>query len=93
MPLPLTCSLQNRLSDAAGGGFGQVYEPLPDGAPALDCLQRYRGAFQSLAARSSTALDEFTKLAAEQPDDGLIAFHLDRLQRGETGIEIVMNEK
>ena len=38
-----------------------------------------------MAEGGQTALEAFRKLATEWPDDGLVAFHLDRLTRGEVG--------
>jgi adenylate cyclase len=77
-----------------------VYEPVVDGdeqtrAPVAD----YKDAYALLAAQRLNGLDvsdglhAFTVLAATYPHDPLVRLHLDRLQRGESGDEVVMLDK
>jgi adenylate cyclase len=66
-----------------------VFEPLGD-APAD---AGYEAAHALLAAGNDRALAAFARLHAERPDDGLVAFHLRRLQAGERGDRVVMAEK
>ncbi len=67
-----------------------VFEPLalgttPDGD--------YRNAFELLRNKDAQALAAFVQLAAERPFDRLVAMHLARLERGESGDLIVMEGK
>ncbi len=64
-----------------------VYEPT-DGDTAA-----YEAAFALLEAGDPEALAAFEKLAGENPEDGLVAMHRDRLRRGESGRLIVLQEK
>ena len=66
-----------------------VYEPLDGQAPDTD----YEAAHALLAAGDSGALAAFLRLHAARPDDALVAFHLRRLQGGETGELVVMADK
>ena len=66
-----------------------VYEPL-DAAPAD---AGYDAAYALMAAGDAGALTAFMRLHAERPDDGLVAFHLRRLQAGEHGELVVMADK
>ena len=70
-----------------------VWEPLHDGAVAEDYLARYVAAYEAARDHVPDALDRFTALAAEAPDDPLVAFYVERLRAGETGIKIKMTEK
>lgn len=66
----------------------EVFEPLdaPDAA--------YDAAYRLLAdADRGAALAAFTGLQAQRPDDALVAFHLNRLQNGESGVRFVMTGK
>lgn len=54
----------------------------------------YEQAYQFLANnRLAAALDAFTKLLRQRPQDGLVAFHVERLQRGEQGDLVVIADK
>jgi adenylate cyclase len=66
-----------------------VFEPLGDATADAD----YEAAHAMLAADDTGALGAFTRLHAQRPDDGLVAFHLRRLQDGESGDVVVMAEK
>lgn len=66
-----------------------VFEPLGN-APAD---AGYEAAHALLAAGNDDALAAFMRLHAERPDDGLVAFHLRRLQAGERGDLVVMVDK
>jgi len=63
-----------------------AYEPLAEG----DERPEYLAAYEKMAAGDPTAEEDFTVLA---PTDPLAAFHLKRLQAGETGIRVVLSEK
>lgn len=59
-----------------------VFEPLSD---IPEWLDDYRRAHAAMAAAAPEARDLFAALARRLPDDPLVHFHLDRLQRGERG--------
>ncbi|WP_291716425.1 CHASE2 domain-containing protein [Magnetospirillum sp. 64-120] len=63
-----------------------TYEPLPpdDERPA------YLAAYEKMAAGNPAAIEDFAALA---PTDPLAAFHLKRLQAGESGTRVVLSEK
>ena len=70
-----------------------VWEPLHDDAWSADYLVRYEEAFAAVRDKKPEAIDLFSKLAAESPQDPLVRFYLERLRDGEVGIEIKMTEK
>jgi adenylate cyclase len=79
-------------------GKGQpllAYEPLGVAQQASASLvdTDYQQAYNLLNTEPTAALQAFTELAAKRPEDGLVAFHLERLRRGEQGDVIVLNEK
>jgi len=68
-----------------------VFEPLAEySAPALEA---YRAAYGLLEARDGGARVAFQALAAEWPDDRLVARHLERLEAGEAGVEMTIESK
>ena len=74
----------------------QVYEPIVGksqdaAAPARD--MDYEEAFRLLQKHDVRAGEAFAKLAAERPQDRLVAFHLKRLQTGARGDTILFDEK
>ncbi|MDB5760339.1 MAG: adenylate/guanylate cyclase with Chase sensor [Burkholderia sp.] len=66
-----------------------VYEPLD----AVSADAGYEAAYRLLAAGDAGAVAAFMRLHVERPDDGLIAFHLRRLQAGEGSELMVMADK
>jgi adenylate cyclase len=70
-----------------------VWEPLHDGAVSEDFLARYVGAYEATHDGRPEAVELFAALAADAPGDPLVAFYLERLREGETGIKIKMTEK
>jgi class 3 adenylate cyclase len=56
-------------------------------------IVRYREAYGLLDAGAAEAEAAFDALAAEQPEDGCVALHLERLRAGERGSLVVMTEK
>jgi adenylate cyclase len=70
-----------------------VFEPIDISANrAADCSS-YLEAYQKMENCEAGAFDAFAKLAAQFGDDYLVSFHLNRLQKGESGTTIVMKEK
>ena len=66
-----------------------VYEALDGASPDRD----YEAAHALLAAGDAGAMAAFTRLHDARPDDALVAFHLRRLQAGETGELVAMADK
>jgi len=70
-----------------------IWQPLASDEPADRWLDKYDAAFDLLTAQDSAALPAFQALAMQYPDDPLVNFHLNRLKSGETGIDIVLEDK
>ncbi len=70
----------------------EVFEPL-DPLEANGSDADYQHAFDLLRAKALAARQAFATLAAQRPGDQLVAFHLARLDSGNTGDLIVMAEK
>jgi adenylate cyclase len=64
-------------------------DPLTVSGPDAD----YQHAFDRMHAELPEARSLFEKLAAQRPNDALVALHLERLRAGKTGDLIVMAEK
>jgi len=71
----------------------EVFEAVSNGDARSGRLAAYQSAFEKMAAESPDAIDAFEALVNEHPDDGLAAFHLARLRRGEHGSTVVFTEK
>jgi len=71
----------------------EVFEPLADGLKAAPATAAYACAFELLRRNDPAAIDAFRKLLDNNPHDPLARFHLGRLERGDTGTVIVMEEK
>jgi adenylate cyclase len=71
----------------------EVWEPLNEEQGRLDFIARYCEAFAKLKNGSPEALELFTSLKAEAPDDPCVDLHIGRLHHGDRGVEIVMTEK
>ncbi len=70
-----------------------VFTPVTGITAAEAKAARYTAAYRSLKAGEDGALAAFQSLAEEDPEDGLVAFHLRRLARGERGATIRLEEK
>lgn len=71
-----------------------VFEPLTDElAASYAPHEAYTAAFGQMRDEDARAAESFRKLAADYPDDPLVALHNRRLQAGERGDLIVMSEK
>jgi adenylate cyclase len=73
----------------------RVFQPLAAvaGCAELAADADYEDAFALLAAEDDRALDAFERLHARRPDDALVAFHLQRLRRGEQGARFAVDSK
>ena len=69
-----------------------AYEPIAEGADS-GYVARYLGAYASLEQQDPGALERFARLHEEQPADGCVAMHLERLRNGEIGAELIMRDK
>ena len=70
-----------------------VLEPLHDDDPRGPFLEHWATAFQKLEEKSPDALAYLKDVQREDPDDRTVALHIERLQRGEQGAELVLTEK
>ncbi len=70
-----------------------VYEPLSEERAASDYIARYRRAYEHLEAGAEDTLALFEQLYAENPYDGCVELHLERLRAGTLSPEIAMTEK
>jgi adenylate cyclase len=71
----------------------EVFEALAETDPRWNSVEAYRRAFEKMEAGDPGALAAFEELVASHPEDGLAAFHLARLQRGDRGTQVVFTEK
>ena len=70
-----------------------VFEPVHAAESGDERHQAYREAFALMAQGDIRAGSRFADLAATWPDDGLIAFHAERLARGLGGERVVLSRK
>ncbi len=64
------------------------FEPLPAERAESEAVAGYRDAFGKLEANDPMARQSFAALVGKYDEDPLTMFHLGRLLRGETGVEI-----
>ena len=70
-----------------------AFEPLPESSPANSTLAAYLEAYALLDTGHADALKRFRELCDACADDPLVRFHLDRLEAGCTGTQIVLKQK
>lgn len=70
-----------------------AFEPLTDQRAATAAIAAYHAAFDALRRGTPDARAAFARVLELDPDDGLAAFHLRRLENGETGVTVVLAEK
>ena len=70
-----------------------VFEPLSEERAQSDYIKRYLHAYQHLEAGAEDTLALFEQLYAENPYDGCVEIHLERLRAGTLNPEIAMTEK
>jgi adenylate cyclase len=71
----------------------EVFEPLTEELLNSPMIKAYLHAYNLMSEKNSTASEAFTIANEVYPDDPLIAFHLKRLENGETGTTIIMRDK
>jgi adenylate cyclase len=71
----------------------EAFEPLTDEEAGSPATAAYLAAFERLRGEDPAAEEAFAALLEADPDDGLAAFHLDRLRRGERGATILLQKK
>ncbi|MBW1782724.1 MAG: adenylate/guanylate cyclase domain-containing protein [Deltaproteobacteria bacterium] len=71
----------------------EVFEPLSAEAAETPATASYMEAFRLLEQGDPRARDAFTALAKTSHDDPLVRFHLNRLNRGETGVTVILSVK
>ncbi|HTH96127.1 MAG TPA: adenylate/guanylate cyclase domain-containing protein [Stellaceae bacterium] len=70
-----------------------IFEPMTEEQVRSGFHARYQAAFDLMAAKEPAAHNAFRELAAAYPEDGPIHYHLDRLDEGESGSLVAMDEK
>jgi class 3 adenylate cyclase len=70
-----------------------IFEPLSDERAASDYIRRYNEAYSAMEAADPKAAAMLEALYAENHDDKTVALHLKRLRNGETGTEVIMDDK
>lgn len=70
-----------------------IYEPLTEERDRTEYMARYREAYQHLEEGAEDAEEMFEALAVENPYDGTVQAHMDRLRAGTRSVEIAMTEK
>ncbi len=70
-----------------------VYEPVDGGRAADGALDAYLAAYALLEEGNPRALDAFRALHGDDPDDTLVAFHVQRLSAGARDATIILTEK
>lgn len=71
----------------------EVWEPVAAQMDACAPADEYRAAYDAVENQEPGALPALERLALQYPHDPLVALHLQRLQRGERGVQIVLLEK
>ncbi len=70
-----------------------VFEPLSEERAESDYIKRYMDAYKHLEQGAEDTLELFEQLYAENPYDGCVEIHLERLRAGTRSPEIAMTEK
>lgn len=70
-----------------------LYEPLPKHEDSAGLLSRYMSAYSKVEQGLVAAEQELEALLADNPNDGLVKFHLDRIHRGLITADVHMEDK
>ena len=71
----------------------KIYEPMTQEMIDSGYAERFKAAYAALEAGSPETPAMFEALAVENPDDGVVGFHLERLRRGIIDQIVVLQEK
>lgn len=71
----------------------EVWEPLAAQVPGAAPLEAYLQAYRATSAHDAQCLALWMALAQRYPDDPLVALHTQRLQSGESGVQVVLDGK
>ncbi len=71
----------------------EVFEPLFEADSKSPAVRAYLEAFELLEGDAEAARGAFARLHEEDPEDPLVAFHLRRLESGESGTTVVLARK
>ncbi len=71
----------------------EVFEPLSEEMATSPSTVAYQEAFEMMQQNNPGAAERFREILKLNPKDGLAQFHLRRLDNGETGATIIMEEK
>lgn len=70
-----------------------VFEPLAEYSMGSNALQAYLEVYELLKAKHPSSLKRLEALCEIYPDDSLARFHLNRLRAGQSGTQIVLDDK
>ncbi len=71
----------------------EAFEPLTEEALKSPPVQSYLAAYELMAAGDPAAAEAFAQAVERYPDDPLIAFHHNRLAKGQSGDEVILADK
>jgi adenylate cyclase len=71
----------------------EAFEPITEAEAASDLVVRYQAAFAALEAEDPEAVELFTTLKRDYPDDALVELHFRRIEQGIMSTTIVLAEK
>lgn len=71
----------------------EAFEPVGEAGAGTCALHEYVAAYGKLHRGGNGAKREFERLARKYPQDRLVAFHRERLEKGEKGTDIILSEK
>lgn len=70
-----------------------LFEPLPKIEASVDLMRRYMSAYSKMEQGLDSARLDLEELLVDNPNDGLVKFHLDRIHRGLISAEVQMDDK
>jgi adenylate cyclase len=70
-----------------------LYEPMHGPYAAPELIAQYLSAYQKLELGLESAKEEFLALSVINPFDGLVKFHLDRIEKGHLNADVHMEDK
>jgi adenylate cyclase len=70
-----------------------LYEPMPKNAITEEIVRKYISAYSKVEQGIGAAEGEFEAMLQENPDDGLVKFHLARIRSGLITADVHMEDK